>query len=339
MNLLVTLDAGPDGEELLASARALSHVSGWPVRALHVKAERRRAQPRAAGAADDQHGGPGGGRRSGRDHPGGRPGRRRHRLCDAARGRAGRRPCGRRPARPRAADPARHAPRHAAHLVAAPHRRAPRGQPVELRGDARDRRGLLRPRPRDRRAARGHGRHSRRARQPAGPAHGRSGAVRVVVVARGVHHALRDLPRRRPSPHGRARRRPAGGDRRGGRAGCPPISSCWPGQGCSPPAARCPCAPSCRTPRARCCWCRCRRTPDLRRGGRSGATAPPLPSGRWSWTARASGAGAPRPGRLAAAAPVASRGAGALGARRRAPLVARPPRATPRPAAGCASPG
>ena len=37
MNLLVTLDAGPEGEELLASARALSHVSGWPVRVLHVR--------------------------------------------------------------------------------------------------------------------------------------------------------------------------------------------------------------------------------------------------------------------------------------------------------------
>ena len=37
MNLLVMLEAGPEGEELLASARALSHVSGWPVRGLHVK--------------------------------------------------------------------------------------------------------------------------------------------------------------------------------------------------------------------------------------------------------------------------------------------------------------
>ena len=37
MNLLVTLDAGPEGEALLASARALSHVSGWPVRVLHVR--------------------------------------------------------------------------------------------------------------------------------------------------------------------------------------------------------------------------------------------------------------------------------------------------------------
>jgi len=37
MNLLVAIDAGTEGEELLASARALSHVSGWPVRVLHVK--------------------------------------------------------------------------------------------------------------------------------------------------------------------------------------------------------------------------------------------------------------------------------------------------------------
>ena len=37
MNLLVALDAGPEGEELLVSARALSHVSGWPVRVLHVR--------------------------------------------------------------------------------------------------------------------------------------------------------------------------------------------------------------------------------------------------------------------------------------------------------------
>ncbi len=73
MNLLVTLDAGPEGEELLASARALSHVSGWPVRVLHVRPSADAPSLRAAGAAHDQHGGPGGGRRSGRDHPGGRP--------------------------------------------------------------------------------------------------------------------------------------------------------------------------------------------------------------------------------------------------------------------------
>ena len=39
MNLLVVLEAGPEGQALLASARALSHVSGWPLRGLHVKAE------------------------------------------------------------------------------------------------------------------------------------------------------------------------------------------------------------------------------------------------------------------------------------------------------------
>jgi nucleotide-binding universal stress UspA family protein len=44
MNLLVVLEAGPEGEELLTSAQALSHVSGWPLRVLHVKA--------AAAAAD-----------------------------------------------------------------------------------------------------------------------------------------------------------------------------------------------------------------------------------------------------------------------------------------------
>ncbi len=39
MNLLIKLDPGRESEELLASARALSHVSGWPVRGLHVKVD------------------------------------------------------------------------------------------------------------------------------------------------------------------------------------------------------------------------------------------------------------------------------------------------------------
>ena len=39
MNLLVVLEAGPEGQGLLASARALSHVSGWPLRGLHVKTD------------------------------------------------------------------------------------------------------------------------------------------------------------------------------------------------------------------------------------------------------------------------------------------------------------
>ncbi len=38
MNLLVMLEAGPGGEELLASARVLSREAGWAVRGLHVKA-------------------------------------------------------------------------------------------------------------------------------------------------------------------------------------------------------------------------------------------------------------------------------------------------------------
>jgi nucleotide-binding universal stress UspA family protein len=139
MNLLVALDAGPEGEELLVSARALSHVSGWPVRVLHVRSSAdapglelpaRLATNTAiqeevgdpvetilATAHDDD-------------------------VIAFAMRRGGRRP-----ARPRAADPAGHATRHAADLVAAPHRRAPRRQPVELRGDARDRRRVLRPRP------------------------------------------------------------------------------------------------------------------------------------------------------------------------------------------------
>ncbi len=37
MNLLVALDSGPDGEELLTSARVLAHASGWSLRGLHVK--------------------------------------------------------------------------------------------------------------------------------------------------------------------------------------------------------------------------------------------------------------------------------------------------------------
>jgi nucleotide-binding universal stress UspA family protein len=39
MNLLIMLDPGRESEELLVSARALSHVSGWPVRGLHVRAD------------------------------------------------------------------------------------------------------------------------------------------------------------------------------------------------------------------------------------------------------------------------------------------------------------
>jgi nucleotide-binding universal stress UspA family protein len=38
MNLLVALENGTHGEELLASVRVVSHVSGWPVRVVHVKA-------------------------------------------------------------------------------------------------------------------------------------------------------------------------------------------------------------------------------------------------------------------------------------------------------------
>jgi nucleotide-binding universal stress UspA family protein len=37
MNLLVALDSGSDGKELLTSARVLAHASGWPLRGLHVK--------------------------------------------------------------------------------------------------------------------------------------------------------------------------------------------------------------------------------------------------------------------------------------------------------------
>jgi hypothetical protein len=40
MNLLVALETGTPGEELLASVRVVSHVSGWPVRVVHVKASR-----------------------------------------------------------------------------------------------------------------------------------------------------------------------------------------------------------------------------------------------------------------------------------------------------------
>ncbi len=37
MNLLVALDVGPESEALLVSARVLSHVSGWPMRVMHVR--------------------------------------------------------------------------------------------------------------------------------------------------------------------------------------------------------------------------------------------------------------------------------------------------------------
>ena len=39
MNLLVVLEAGPEDQHLLTSARALSHVSGWPLRGLHVRSD------------------------------------------------------------------------------------------------------------------------------------------------------------------------------------------------------------------------------------------------------------------------------------------------------------
>ena len=37
MNLLAALDVGPEGREVLAAARVVAHVSGWPVRVIHVK--------------------------------------------------------------------------------------------------------------------------------------------------------------------------------------------------------------------------------------------------------------------------------------------------------------
>jgi nucleotide-binding universal stress UspA family protein len=119
MNLLVALDAGPEGEELLVSARALSHVSGWPVRVLHVRSSADApglelpARLATNTAIQEEVGDP------------------VETILATAHD----------------DDVIAFAMRRAGDLVAAPHRRAPRRQPVELRGDARDRRRVLRPRP------------------------------------------------------------------------------------------------------------------------------------------------------------------------------------------------
>jgi len=44
VNLLVVLEARPEDQQLLTSARALSHVSGWPLRGLHVASDPTAAQ-------------------------------------------------------------------------------------------------------------------------------------------------------------------------------------------------------------------------------------------------------------------------------------------------------
>jgi len=41
MNLLVALDRGPEGREVLTAARVVAHVSGWPMRVVHVRGDER----------------------------------------------------------------------------------------------------------------------------------------------------------------------------------------------------------------------------------------------------------------------------------------------------------